>query len=404
MKRTFLATMLFLLMVTICAQGKNIHVEYPFEVRPDSGCIIFTSRIHNDSTLDTIAYINTNGIWHKFANLEDSATIPIIKVDSFFGNSGSNIWVRDNAVFGSGGDSYSASYEFYGGLYSDEGLQIGGGNTNPIIAAEGRNLWLRADHATYEAGTIVVTDDGNCYFWPGYPAGQVRDIILAYDLEDSAAQGLVGIRTNDPQSALHVNGSVRAEDTVFADFYMPDDSAKMTFGDDVNIDSTVTARKVQIKREPFIIASTHLDEDTQYWYDFTATASSSGDFSKYGIVFSGLNYINLDSIYIDSIGIGYEYQNDTVNIDSVRLLCRGFPDNADGTGYKNYVMSTDNISLDDDRQNYTSEYHIHTLGMTDTLPIVPVGVGIYWTNPNASQDCSCRINKYVLYGRIIRGY
>jgi len=77
MKRIFLSIVLLSLMVTVCAQGRNIHVEYPFELRPDSSYIIFTHRIHNDSTLDTIAYIDTLGIYHFFADL-DSAYIDTV--------------------------------------------------------------------------------------------------------------------------------------------------------------------------------------------------------------------------------------------------------------------------------------------------------------------------------------
>lgn len=79
MKKIFLSIVLLSLMITVCAQGKNVHVEYPFEVRPDSGLILFTSRIHNDSTLDTIALIDPNGIWHKYGNFSDSAYAAIIR-------------------------------------------------------------------------------------------------------------------------------------------------------------------------------------------------------------------------------------------------------------------------------------------------------------------------------------
>jgi len=70
---------LFLMLIGLSVFGRNLNLGIPLELRPDSGCIILTNRIHNDSTLDTIAYIDTNGIWHKYGNFSDSLWSKIIR-------------------------------------------------------------------------------------------------------------------------------------------------------------------------------------------------------------------------------------------------------------------------------------------------------------------------------------
>jgi len=59
----------------------TMDVPYPIEIRPDSGLIIFTHRVHDTLQLDTIAIIDTNGIWHKYGDFDSLAT-PRAKIDT----------------------------------------------------------------------------------------------------------------------------------------------------------------------------------------------------------------------------------------------------------------------------------------------------------------------------------
>lgn len=74
--------MILLFIISVSLIAKNIDTQIPFEFRPDSGCIIFTNRTHDTLTLDTIAIIDTNGIWHKYGNFSDSVKAPKFYADT----------------------------------------------------------------------------------------------------------------------------------------------------------------------------------------------------------------------------------------------------------------------------------------------------------------------------------
>jgi len=69
---------LFLMFIVSSMFGRNFNLQIPLELRPDSGCIIFTNRTHDTLDLDTIAVIDTNGIWHKYGEFSDSLWAKIL--------------------------------------------------------------------------------------------------------------------------------------------------------------------------------------------------------------------------------------------------------------------------------------------------------------------------------------
>lgn len=76
MKKAFI--ILLLPMFLFGAIGKVLNQGKFYEMR-DSTFILWTSRIHSDSTLDTLALINKDGIWIPYGEFSDSAYIAILR-------------------------------------------------------------------------------------------------------------------------------------------------------------------------------------------------------------------------------------------------------------------------------------------------------------------------------------
>ncbi len=79
MKKAFLILLLLLpLLLLLGATGKVLNGGKFYEMR-DSTFILWTSRIHSDSTLDTIALINKDGIWISYGEFSDSLWAKIFR-------------------------------------------------------------------------------------------------------------------------------------------------------------------------------------------------------------------------------------------------------------------------------------------------------------------------------------
>jgi len=263
---------------------------------------------------------------------------------------------------------------------------------------------IHADSAAWSDSTLYADSTGWANLFDGYSEDYFRD-------------------TNDVwRDSVHAYQEATdslVTSKVKADIFAPYDSTDIRVGANVNmqdndIDSvnkitadTVIGSEIKTKREPFVFSSAaELNSSTAAWSSWTAIANSSGSVAiKYNLNFSGFNWVDIDTVYLDSLGILYAYNADTVNVDSLHFyyLKTNYPE--DETMLLSEFRSTDAISLDNRDVSWEIEFHSHTLSDAfSTDIIIPVGYKIYWTNPNPTQDCDVRTCAFVLYGSIVRNY
>lgn len=245
-------------LIFLLTSVSSMDIPIYLEMRPDSGCIIFTSRIHDTLDLDTIAYIDTNGIWHKYGKFSDSLWVKIIRgeygvwasisTDIINSKDSTDIEFTDDAVFDSTvivNDSIKAKDSGGIGLYDDSGTLglhvedggcVGIGLSNPavkfdVVGTHVSGIGIAQFKGTSSSGFISLNttsagESGFLLMSNNTLVGQFgidgagnrvyikNRVFGTAEVISISSNGRVGINKVTPGAKFHVNGDVQIEDSL----------------------------------------------------------------------------------------------------------------------------------------------------------------------------------------------